>query len=48
LADRTGWAVQRMASGGFWAVGERWPVLAREIVHQGPFRVLQAPSGGAS
>jgi hypothetical protein len=48
LADRFGHAVQRIPSGGFWVLGQRWPYLAREVVDQGPFTVLSVPDGGVS
>lgn len=48
LINRLGDAVQRMRTGAFWVVGERWPLTAREITDQGPFRLLPVPRGGAS
>jgi DNA-binding CsgD family transcriptional regulator len=48
LADKFGDAVQRVASGAFWVLGEQWPQLASEVVGRGPFEVLRRPGGGAS
>lgn len=45
LADKFGDAVQRISSGGFWLLGEHWPMLASEVVDRGPFEVLRRPGG---